>query len=549
MRQLKVKVRDATVATRVPTLERWPRVSSLDLLLDDVIYPLTRAADDPLDPPELDTQMLLPVTRQPLACRQRITSLAVRLEHLDPVDPISPVAISALPLWFPSLKDLNLDLPIATSSSLQLRYMYDALATLPHLESLRVPNCIDLSGVGALRNSLRRLRIKEVVTRGLIDLAIGALPDTLSLHKLEKLEVENGWAEAAFVHGLLRGCARGGRSIDVCLELTVMEGAEANWGGNFGFTFSAGVLKEVRYDGHLTDLCMASKVLRASPEVLPGETVLRLAEVRLQAELLPEERVQMLRSDLKRFVRVEVEGLALSREPAVPSLAPLVQARQLFGSPRQLTWCGFRNSVELSTAALTAAEQRAAAAQRHDGAAKPPLPPPCALPKPEAILQRAVDRLAAAARPDCLQPDADIHTPVLLARGSVVATLAHTPTAVLPWLQALAVTSDSLLPGAKGEDVVAEVKVLPTAAAVLVRCGEARGAAAALLAAAAAATRGQPHGSLELVPLGLGWHPDEQLEAALQQEMQRALDAGAAHGSDACLAWAVSVFAFLARLP
>ncbi|KAG2494801.1 hypothetical protein HYH03_007044 [Edaphochlamys debaryana] len=500
MRRLKVKVRDATVATRVPTLERWPRVSSLDLLLDYVTNPIVRMfrrdAEEDVQQPDLDAQMLLPVTRQPLACRQRITSLAGRQEHLDPVDPISPAAISALPLWFPSLKDLNLDLPIATSSSLQLRYMYDALATLPHLESLRVAHCAALEGIGALR-SLKRLRLKDLNSHGCLYLPVSAIPDIISLQKLEILEVDRGVTEADFMCGLLRGCALGGLSISIHLDLRAyVAAAPEDVTGDFGFTFSAGVLKEVQFCGTLTELCAAAtRVLRASPEVLPDVTVLRLSHVSLQAELLPEDQARMLRSDLKRFVRVEVQGLTLSSEPAVPSLAPLLQARQLFGTPRRLAWL----SLDLSTATLTAAEQQVAAAQSTGGAAEPPPPPPCALPEPEVILQRAVDHLAAAARPDCLQPNANHFNPVLLARGSMIETLVHTPASVLPWLRELVPTSGSLPPGAKGEDLVAEVKVLPTAAAVL--------------------------------------------------EMQRALDAGAAHGSDACLAWAVSVFAFLAGLP
>ncbi|KAG2494755.1 hypothetical protein HYH03_007000 [Edaphochlamys debaryana] len=507
---------------QVPNLERWSRLCSLEVVLDLV---WTEESEDLGScQVQLQTLLFLPLTGQSLAARQRITSLAIRWEdsdtlihnHDERLEALPPLAISALPLWFPSLKDLNLDVPLSTAAPLHMRYMYDALATLPYLESLRVPDCSALDGIGALRNSLKRLRLQGA------DVMVVSLerPEDVArltqLSRLEYLKLGNGRCTESILHELLNTLPVGKPAFELILDCTcpyLNEPLEGTW----DFSFRSGAIHSIDYAGGIERLPTAiSSVLLQCGALGQRLELLTLSHLWLRAEPLTPERAEPLQALIKRCGRVELERASF---PGQPARASLLQAMQLLGAPKALAWACLEDRIELSMAAL----EDPAPAQ------EPAAEATAALPEPSEVLQRSVDSLAAAAAAASQAAGGGRNsTRVLLARGSLVGALAFTPGAILPWLAELARAGSA--PAAEGGDTqrAAFVQVLPGASAMLVGCKQEPGAAAALLSAAAAAAQQQPPGMLEVMLVGAKWserNAASVLRSHLQRVMQEALDA------------------------
>ncbi|KAG2494756.1 hypothetical protein HYH03_007001 [Edaphochlamys debaryana] len=543
VRTLKLTLRTGVAnPAEVPNLERWPRLTSLELVLDPE-WPEEEDDEVGTISDQLQNLLLMPLTGQPLAARQRITSLAIRweddhiiLDGLDVTqDALPPLAISTLPLWFPSLRDLNLDVPLSTAAPLHMRYMYDALATLPYLESLRVPDCSALDGIGALRNSLKRLRLRGPYVAP-FELTKEAIPHLSQLSELKDLKLQMGSCTTLVLLELLNTLPVGKPAFELRLECTCLPSIEEDLHGTWDFSFRSGAIHSIGYAGGIERLPTAiSSVLLPCGALGQRLELLTLSHLWLRAEPLTPERAEPLQALIKRCGRVELDEIIFS---GIPTLAPVAQAVQLLGAPKGLALPGFEGRIEISTAAAFKAPAPAAEV-------------PAALLEPADLLRRAVDSLAAAAAAVSQAPGDDT-TPMLLARGSLVGALAFTPGAILPWLAELARAGSA--PAAEGGDTqrAAFVQVLPGASAMLIGCKREPGAAAALLSAAAAAAQQQPPGMLEVMLVGAKWserNAASVLRSHLQRVMQEALDAVPGISLAAGLEWAVEAFSFLAQLP
>ncbi|KAG2494013.1 hypothetical protein HYH03_007940 [Edaphochlamys debaryana] len=587
-------------------LERWPRVTSLDILLEPKGPDMCEEGLGSTTQ-QLNTFVLMPATPQSLSSRQRITSLAVRWESddvKDSVEPeteleelpsISPLTVSHLALLFPALRELNLDVTVAPKISLHLRMMYDTLAALPYMDTLRLPTWSALSGIGALATSLKRLRISAPY--GLTNVLAASDIDTLcQLKALEELRIEHARAKRAFVGRLLESLPEDRPTLGVRLEFVVLEDVdnESYLGGTWDISCRDGVIERVECTACLRELAaVADSVTR------------RIKTLLVTSLAMWEEPVSSAKARLVIALVKRCEAVDLRQMLVTSSLPPVLQAVGLLGLPSEaiLFRPGEGLQFELQTRALKAAADASADAagpgpSRAGAATASAATSAPGLPSPREVLQRAVDSLASA-NPSLDGP----HLPgsarqcrgrrhVFLVRGPFISTLALTPAAVVPWLAALAQSpraqaarqaaqQEDPLPARQRSAVwpVTSVQLLPGAGAMLVRLLPRHGGVEMLQAAAAASQQalgqaqgrgrgkgkgkgqaqgdgdGQGQSGFELRYVGDEMaeylKPPPVLTQHVQQVMQSALDSAAARGATpaACLEWVVAVAAFWQDLP
>ncbi|KAG2498037.1 hypothetical protein HYH03_003798 [Edaphochlamys debaryana] len=565
VRKLYFNVRLDGTPRQVPRLERWERVKSLEL----VLHPVADEEEDDGNADvreELHSLMLLPLRVQSPEALQRITTLAVRWEPafigMGVAEPslqqsVPPLAISMLAQYLPSLKELNLDLPINTVLFYNWQHMYESLAALPHLDSLRLTSCEALHGIAALAPRLKRLRLSPTYICSSMAVPPAAVAQLGQLTALTHLGVAHGRFETGTLRDLLSTLPAGKPEFRLALAHI-----PTSPGGSWTSEFRAGRMRELSFQGKIGDLAAAAAGI-ILPSLGLGDRLglLHLVSISLQGEPLGQAALAPLQGLLGRCDRVQLGALGLARSPAA---APVAQALALFGPPQSVVWdvhFGYYSKVQFpaappapAAAAAPAAVPAPSAPAEHAAAgpvaAAAAAAPPVPLPAPADVLQRAVDRLAAAHVGQPIAAAAPHFARVLLARGAGVRLLAQAPSGILDWLNELA---RGHAPAGSPPDykAVGAVRVLPSASAVLLTHSEAPGALEALAAAAAAAASGQP-GFFQLVGLGTEVtraDPARALSPEISKAVEEALLAGAGHGAAALLEWVVGFTAFLKSLP
>ncbi|KAG2496304.1 hypothetical protein HYH03_005537 [Edaphochlamys debaryana] len=133
-----------------PSLGRWPRVNELTLDL---------RMDSPASG-TLSTLLVQPFVDQPEEARRLISSVYVLTSEGYDGGPVPAPVFMQLSSLLPQLHQLNLEALGQSSlacTPVDLRLMYAALSSLPHLESLGLPTCAALPGIEALAGSLKHL--------------------------------------------------------------------------------------------------------------------------------------------------------------------------------------------------------------------------------------------------------------------------------------------------------------------------------------------------------------------------------------------------------
>ncbi|KAG2496317.1 hypothetical protein HYH03_005549 [Edaphochlamys debaryana] len=532
----------ATLKSR-PSLSRWPRVSEVK----------AHVPNSPA-PGELSSLLVLPFVDQPEEARRRITSFNVFVDEDYNGGVVAAPVIMELTSLLPHLVELKLD-ELGQSSlacgAVDLRLMYGALSKLPSLNTLGLPTCAALPGIEALAGALTRLEVGSCEGWDESLLTNGAVAAVQQLHRLSSLylcgvsvsaEVDSSddddepgpSAQAGGLLGLLDALPPAlnclvwwGEAYDmpVCIS-------HDRYNIKSSFTFHAHRFGLQRLARLAEDVLLPSRNLEPLP--------LEIKIDNLDASYAGLIGRASLRDLVKRCGSASAKTVAVDRSCEAEDIQA---ACRLVEAARDLRFDMFPRGPSYLSLPMRAAEDAQAQAQALEPRAISSLPP---LP---ALLLRALDQLAS--QPSEREGSGPCSV-LLLLRGPTAAALSQLDEQELEawamWMErraeaaALAAGAGQAEGGGSGV-LLSGVQAMPPAAALLVECGEAEGAAAAV----AAALEGE---GLEVVAvpfqaIGVAWYkrsPDAEHgdphETKIRANLQQALPSpegpeGAAHADAA----------------
>ncbi|KAG2497457.1 hypothetical protein HYH03_004612 [Edaphochlamys debaryana] len=513
---LHIKASRALWSSAPLPLERWPRVTSINLNVDlEVDWEAEEANEErerARQALEVAPLLSLPLLGTQLAARQRITTLTISGMTAGNYG-IPAVALSPLAFLLPNLKEFRFDgatlhhpdrsKPLGAHA----RQLHAALAAgAPHLEALTLPDAKWLEGVEALPG-LKRVRVQPPCNsedHGV--LTPEAAVSLMGLRGLEELKL------GANEENSPQPAENSPEAVMILLEalpdsMKHFECGEGSYNGLDGLdlTFQGGHVEKMSYRGCMRVLAEVAARLERSNRLGPRlcELILSLrttvSPVLNTDDLKLEAALQKLRGSCEELHLDEVTLHAGA--DGEPGLAATLQALQLFGLPSLLNMrVGHLLSLRLNCAALAAAAQQA-------GGPPSRLARPLAtaagrgvaddqLPQPSALLHTVVQDLIAEGKEVPTTADSSAETAygeemgVLVARGSFVDGLPQDVGLLHEWL------GERLRP--EGGRANCAVQVLPPASALLIKCAQSRiGAVKAALEQAQAEAGGQGQAQAE----------------------------------------------------
>ncbi|KAG2496277.1 hypothetical protein HYH03_005510 [Edaphochlamys debaryana] len=468
-----------------PSLTRWPRVHDITTSIEEGGVG------------SVSSLLLLPFVDQPAEACSRITSYCARCDHDDaPGTTVPAPVIMQLVSLLPNLRKLDLeDLGNSSLSCMpaDLSLMDRALSKLPSLETLGLPGPAALPGIEALAGSLKEIYISQTFyTTETEDMSLLTAAAVASLQRLPHLTrlcltgVETRGALAQEDDPAALGPEAPGGGLLGLLKNMPPRLESLYWNGPSGvpdssdwiclrLTCANGRIIEITVEENPDGSTMQPLASVASDALLPcralgpGPTPLALHNIYV-SRFEPHQAL-VLRALLQRCTPTTNTVALLDDESFLEDALALAPALEVAPG---LKFFGIHGSnwIEFSTQGPA------------DLLAEAPLPPP------PALLERALDRLTApyAANPQDRCKDRAL----LLLRGPAAAALSQLgPAALSEWAlrvergaeaAALAAGAGQAEGGGSGV-LLSGVLALPPAAALVLECGEAEGAAAAVAAA------------------------------------------------------------------
>ncbi|KAG2496289.1 hypothetical protein HYH03_005522 [Edaphochlamys debaryana] len=475
-----------------------------------------------------------------------------------------------LALLLPNLRELDLRGVaeyVLPRQALDLSLMYDSLSRLPSLDTLSLPSCSQIPGVEALAGTLQSLSVGDELSvlrpSHLASLAELRALKVLAVHSVDADGPEDSDDEEGVEAGLQGPLIALLKQLPPAINSLTWDGpcADGEFRADLTFGFSGRSIEMIHVTSCPLDLLasLAREIILPDKACKPGYPVIVLDEL-VATPMGPEDwEAYMDLHDTCGFAMIRIMSICDDFD-----MDDLERLSDLVASAERLWFAGFLWDCRVQLRNLRIAE-----AVREAGQALGPW----LLPPPAEVLSRAMEALAparsaagggAAGMPGAPSGNG-ASASVLLLRGPRAAELSQLhPRDLRAWMIAATMEPEILdfeqtLPaGRRSIDALSSVQALPSAAALLVMCDKAEGAAVAAVLA-----------KDEGLEVSLAWAgaPDEEwmdidvddfssplayvMAWAVQTVVRRAWDEAAAAGVGLFerVEWVLAVRASLAELP